>query len=204
MKQIIFTASLIFAFCFVAFAIEPFDSYAKISWEEERMKLDNLAIVLYQDKNLIARLSFEVDEKTSERKIIKRLNNIYSYLTNKRRVDKNRISFDISKKNKEYTTYFVMKSGLQPLSCENCSVIEGRKFGQKIKKTISEKIKNYDSANDTTNNRRTFHKHYPNLVARRGAEGEFRASGAAFGDGSGGLCFVDAIFAAQSEKSALV
>ena len=85
------------------------------------------------------------------------------------------------------------------------NIIKGEELDQKIKELISEKIKNYDNRTENENRfRPTLYQHYPNFVARRRAESEFRASGLAARNGSGGLCFVDKIYAPQSEKSEMV
>ena len=60
---------------------------------------------------------------------------------------------------------------------------------QNLSRSISEKVVTW---------RRDFHRH-PELSNR-----EFRTSGTAARNGSGGLCFVDQIHAAQSEKSKVV
>lgn len=57
------------------------------------------------------------------------------------------------------TIFRIIANNLQFSDGEICQIIEGENFNQNIKILI-QKLKNYDNcADDTTNNRRAFHKY---------------------------------------------
>ena len=141
MKRIIFTAILIFAFCFTAYGNSPFDSYGKISWKNEMARLANLAIALTRDKDLKVVLQIRFDGNASKSKAKKRLNKIFLFLTDRKnwQIDKTRISFAISEEDEQRTVYWVMDSTVQFSYCDNCQIVKGENFEQGIKDLFPKK-----------------------------------------------------------------
>ena len=142
MKRIIFITFLILAFCFIAFpqneksnppVIDP-DRFGKMSWSEEKAKLDNFFLFLLDNKKSEGIIEFEFAKTSPISERINRLKKIYKFI-DIRKADKKRIIFVISELDFEHTTYWIIESDFQWLKEKNKDhhVIVANEFERKIK-----------------------------------------------------------------------
>lgn len=68
-----------------------FDSYGKLPWAEERLRLDNFAMFLRQNRDTIGYIAFYVGDCDSESDINTRVQRAKDYLVRDRKIDKVRI-----------------------------------------------------------------------------------------------------------------
>ncbi len=105
MKQIIFAAILIFAFCLAVSAqteesqnvpiIDP-DKFSKMSWEDEKLRLDDFAKRLRDNNDKVGFITLQFDKNTTQNQKRKRMNRISSYLVKTKRIEKNRFNLIVS------------------------------------------------------------------------------------------------------------
>ena len=117
MKQIIFTAILILAFCFAIFAqneikpnvpiIDP-DIYGKMTWREERVRLDDFVNRLQENEDKIGFIVIDFGKNTTEAKKRSRLNRITSYLVKTKKIEKNRFNLVTSSVYDTETTKYLI------------------------------------------------------------------------------------------------
>lgn len=97
-----------------ASADEYFDTYnGKISWEEERMRLDNFSIYLKQNPEYIGYIAFFVGDKDKNKTVKKRIDRAKRYLIEFRKIPQNQVVTIYAGKDKE------TKIILQPVSKNN-------------------------------------------------------------------------------------
>jgi len=145
MKQIIFTAILIFAFCFTAFAqnveiVDP-ERYGKLAWKSEKLRLLNFLVYLSWNKDSEGLLELEFDKKTSRNAKIKRLKKIVQLFDSKQ-FNRNQILFRISDGDSESTTQWIIeknKFNWLKKDDENHRTIKVKEFEQKIKELFPRK-----------------------------------------------------------------
>lgn len=73
------------------FVDEYFDSYGDVTWEKEKNYLDNFAVALKEDVDLIGYIAFYVGKENCLDEIESRVNRAVSYLVNKRKIQRSRI-----------------------------------------------------------------------------------------------------------------
>lgn len=117
MKQIISIAILIFAFCFIALSqtklpqvpIGDPDIFYKMSWKDERLRLDDFANRLNENKDKIGFITLQFDKRTTRNKVNIRLKRITSYLVKVKRVNKSRFNLVVSNfRDREETMYWIV------------------------------------------------------------------------------------------------
>ena len=95
MKQVIFTAILICALCFATFAqdesksnvpIADPDVFGKMTWKEEKLRLDNFSKLLNQNVNKIGFIVIDFGNNINESKKSSRLERIASYLVKTKKI----------------------------------------------------------------------------------------------------------------------
>jgi hypothetical protein len=91
---------------------EWFDSYGKLPWEEERLHLDNFAIYLKRNPEMVGYLAYYVGDDSSEAEMEARIGRAKEYLICEFKIDKKRII--VVKAEKREKTKVV----LQPVSKE--------------------------------------------------------------------------------------
>ena len=144
MKQIIFTAILILAFCFAAFAqdgnFEPLDRYGKVSANEEKAHFDNLFITLSRDKTYEGIIILQFHKKTSVGKRIKRVKRIINW-SEFRKLDPNRITFMFSEEDFEQTIFLAFPPNYKLLGdlTKDYKSAKAEEFEQKIKELFPKK-----------------------------------------------------------------
>lgn len=145
MKQIIFTAFLILAFCLAAFAqdskeIADPERYGKLAWKEEKFRLLNFLVYLSGNKNSEGILVLEFDNKTPTNERIKRLKRIVQFIDTKQ-FDRKQILFRISEGDSETTTHWIIENNKSTYLKENEThkIIKAEEFEKKIKELFSKK-----------------------------------------------------------------
>jgi len=150
MKQIIFTAILIFVFCFATFGqteepqiedFSPLDVYGVIPAKEEKVRLDFLFTNLSQNKNFEGIIILNFDKNTSKKRIVKRLKDIIKMI-NFRDFDINRITFIITAYgNAEETNLYILPENGSPINglAEGNKTIKAEEFKQQINKIFPRK-----------------------------------------------------------------
>lgn len=120
MKQIIFAAILILAFCFTTVAqkanlspvntfftkfdeIMIFDSFGKLSLNEQKARLDNLFYTIAANKNLTGIIEFRLNRNESKKRKMKRFKAIFKHF-NRRKVDESRFTLLFIEDEEEQTT----------------------------------------------------------------------------------------------------
>jgi hypothetical protein len=134
MKQPIFTAILLLAFCFATFAqvgtflpvgkfitkydeVMVFDDFGKLPLREQKARLDNLFHTLANDENLISFIEFRLDKNESRKRKIKRFKAISEHF-NRRSVNKSRFTLVFIEGEEERTTIWAQPqdAGFTPIS----------------------------------------------------------------------------------------
>jgi hypothetical protein len=139
MKLIIFTTILIFVFCYMTFAqteLSPIpiydpDTFSKMSWKDERVKLNNFAERLIKEKDSIGFITLKIDRKTSLDQLKKRLKRIINYLAATHRIERRRIRVALQDFFEVQTMYGIFPKSEFP-DCENCLIIYA---GDRFKET---------------------------------------------------------------------
>lgn len=137
MKRTIFTAILIFAFCFTAFAQanENQSKAVKISeyWEDpssENVKfaIHDLGLELLKDSRAEGVIIIQAKENKAIIRQLVKIKNLILF----RKLDLNRISFAINKKNNEIIQYWFVPSGENTSVCEDCIIIRAEDYDKLI------------------------------------------------------------------------
>ncbi len=133
MKQIIFTATLIFAFCCTVFAqtTENQSKAAKISEYKEDYNSEKTKFAIFDlSEKLRDELSAEGVIKVqakANKEIIRQIIKIKGYLKFLK-VDLVRISLAISKDNEEIIQYWLVPFGAGVPNCEDCIIIRAEDY----------------------------------------------------------------------------
>jgi hypothetical protein len=146
MKQVIFTAILILAFCFAAFAQDAREiadpaRYDKIDWREEKPRLLSFLVYLSENKNSEGILVLEFDKKSSRKAKIRRLKRIVQFIDSKQ-FDRKQILFRISEGDSETTTYWIIENNKPTYlkeEDETHKIIKAEEFEKKIKELFPKK-----------------------------------------------------------------
>ena len=97
MKNVIQTASVLVVLASIFFAVRPvtateyFDTYGLIPWEEERGRLDNFAIALGGEKDIIGYIAFYPGEGKDPADIENSLEKSIEYLVCRRNISEDRL-----------------------------------------------------------------------------------------------------------------
>ena len=108
----------------------PINRYGKISFKDESIRLDNLAIELAIASDQTAFLLIEIKEDEDFSKVKKRLKMIVKHLM-KRGVKKERVTFGIQKSDENETEIYRVPKGANLPYCENCEIIKAKDLGVK-------------------------------------------------------------------------
>ena len=158
MKQLVFTAFLIFAVCNAAFAhknnllensalvgfdeLVMFDEYRKLPWKAEKARLENLFLTVAKDENLKSLIVIKFDKNESRKKKIKRLKKIAEFL-DFMKVDKNKFTFAIMDFEREVTELWVepLDANLEDLlnEPEDYKIIKAEELKQKTDELFPKK-----------------------------------------------------------------
>ena len=139
MKQIVFTAILIFTFCCAVSAYREnlsfvdtvsikfdevfiFDQFGKLPLNEQKARLDSLFIIIKENKDSQSLIEFKLNKDESRKKKIKRFKAISKYF-DYRKADKSRFTLVFIEAEEEQTTIWVQPQNLE---------IEEFYFGEKI------------------------------------------------------------------------
>ena len=137
MKQIVFTAILVFAFCFAVFAQknENQSKATKISeyWEDPstengKFALHDLSLELQKDLNAEGIIKVQAKENKG---IISQIGKIKNQIAFKK-IDLDRISFAINTKDKEVIQYWFVPLGKNIPDCEDCIIIRAEDYDKLI------------------------------------------------------------------------
>ena len=124
MKRILCAAILISAFCFAVFGqngdrsnvpiVDP-DVFGKMTWKEEKTRLDNFANQLNENEDKIGFIIIDFGQNTTEAKKSNRLNRITSYLVKTKKIEKNRFNLvTASVYDTETTKYLIIDKSKIP------------------------------------------------------------------------------------------
>ena len=94
----------------------------KMSWEEEKMRLDVFATGLYKEKDAVGFIILKIDKQTSQTQLKNRLKRIIYYLTGTYKVERNRIRLVLQDFDRENTMYWIVPKTEVP-DCENCLIV---------------------------------------------------------------------------------
>ncbi len=132
MKHFFLIQILILSFCFITFAqteteddnipISDPDIHFKMSWEDEKKQLGVYANDLFKNSDSVGFILMKIDNKTSENQLKERLTKIIEFLTEDRKIDKNRIHLVLQDFEQEETMYWIVRKS-KVSECENCLVI---------------------------------------------------------------------------------
>jgi hypothetical protein len=97
--------------------VDPFDSFNKLSWEEEQARLDNLAVALLNEPGLIGQIIIYAGRKSCAGEAQARAMRMKKYLIERRGVEANRVIWrDAGYFEKPYVVFWLARPGyLLPL-----------------------------------------------------------------------------------------
>ena len=104
--------------------IGRFDEYGDLKFEDEKARLDNFAIQLSSDPQLIGIILMVAGQKTFEREAAERLDRVRSYLVNVRGIESSRIITTDCGFSRDLTLKFwILPSGTTPPNCDRIDQI---------------------------------------------------------------------------------
>lgn len=104
------------------------DEYGKISWEDEKARLENVVLTMENSKDLELFAFFEFDKKTPQATRKARLAKVLNYLSEIRNLSKDRITFLISEADDERVYFQPLPNDSSPFDAD--FVIKGEYFNK--------------------------------------------------------------------------
>ncbi len=104
------------------------DEYSELNWNDEKARLDNVAIQMQNFKDMKLFAFFNFDNKISQAKRKNYLIKVLNHLSALRGLKKNRITFLISESDAKRVWFQPFPKDFNSAFCDNCFVIKGEDF----------------------------------------------------------------------------
>lgn len=102
----------------------PFDQYGDLAFEDEKARLDNFAIQLFNEPLAIGQIVMSAGQETFENETTERLARAKSYLVNVRGTDRNRIiTLDCGFTQDLSIRLYIIPTGVAPFTCDTSAEI---------------------------------------------------------------------------------